>query len=300
MKGLFCNKKRLFYSNKTLTLHGLKTVIKYFTVLVMLSLIFISCDGFEKLVKSSDYELKLKKAQEFYGKGNYVKALQLYMELLPIFKGTDKAEEIYYYYTYCNYYQNDFSLSQYHFKDYCRQFPGGLHVEECYFMSAYCYYLSSPNYKLDQTDTKAAIKEFQAFVDEFPESKRIDTCNILIDNLRYKLENKEYELIKQYFKLGEYFNGYKAVITSAKNFMKEYPDSKFVEEMYYLVINSYYLQAINSIPSKKLERLNGGIETYLKFVDLYPKSTFLSKAESVYSSCVHVKENITNKKKDGL
>ncbi len=285
MEGLFCG-------NIFLTLHSLKTIIKYFSILTIIGLIFISCDGFEKLVKSSDYELKLKKAQEYYGKGNYIKALQLYEELILIFKGSEKAEEIYYYIAYCNYYQNDFSLSQYHFKNYCRQFPSGGHVEECYFLNAYCYYLSSPNYKLDQSDTKAAIKEFQSFIDEYPDSKRIDTCNLLIDNLRYKLENKDYDLTKQYFKLSDY----KAAIASSKSFMKEFPGSKFVEELYYLIIDSYYLLAINSISTKKMERLNGAIENYLKFVDLYPQSSFKGKAESVYTSCVEVKDNIIKKK----
>ena len=156
-------------------------------------------------------------------------------------------------------------------------------------MNAYCYYLNSPYYTLDQTDTKSAIKEFQAFIDNFPESSRIDTCNVLVDKLRQKLENKDYDIMKQYFKLSDY----KATITSSKNFIKEFPDSKHVEESYYLMIDSYYLLAINSIPSKKLERLDGAIDNYLKFVDLYPQSKYLDKVEAVYTSCKQVKENIT-------
>lgn len=274
----------------------MKIISKYFVICIIAVLTLTSCDGFDKLVKSSDYELKLQKAQEYYKKENYIKALQLYEELIPIFKSTTKAEEIYYYYTYCNFYQHDYSLAQYHFKNYTRQFPNGSHVEECYFMNAYCYYLSSPNYKLDQTDTKAAIKEFQSFIDDYPESTRIDTCNKLVAQLRYKLEDKDYALTKQYYKLSDY----KATISATKSFMKEFSDSKYVEELYYLMIDSYYLLAINSIPAKKIERLDGAIENYLKFVDLYPKSSYLSKAQSVYSSSLNEKDNILKKKKDGF
>lgn len=262
----------------------MKNKIKYLLLLLPVILL-ISCNGYNKLLKSSNYELKLQRAGEYYAKENYIKASQLYDELLPIYKGSEKAEEIYYYVAYCNYYQNDFMLAQYHFKNFTRQFPGSKHTEECYYMNAYCFYLSSPNYKLDQTDTKNSIKEFQSFIDAYPESKRIDTCNILVDNLRYKLENKDYDLIKQYFKLSDY----KAVIASTKNFFKEFPDSKYVEEMYYLTIDSFYLLALNSIPAKKEERLDGAIEYYLKFVDLYPKSNYLNKAESIYTSAVQVK-----------
>jgi outer membrane protein assembly factor BamD len=278
----------------------LKKTLQRFTVFTI-CLFLVSCDGFNKLTKSSDYELKLTRAHEYYKKENYVKAAQLYEELIPIFKGTPKAEEIYYYYSYTEYYQGDFSLAQYHFKNFVRQFPASTHSEECYFMNAYCYYLNSPYYTLDQTDTKSAIKEFQSFVDAFPESNRIDSCNKLIDVLRQKLENKDYDQVKQYFRLREYqVENLKASITSGKNFLKEFPDSKYVEEVYYIVINSYYLLALNSIPAKKLERLDAAIETYLKFVDLYPKSEFLAKAESVYSSSMQVKENITKKENNGF
>jgi outer membrane protein assembly factor BamD len=277
-----------------LSLLKLNSLYKFFFLLAAVAL--VSCDGFNRLVKSSDYELKLKRADEYYAKENYVKATQLYMELLPIYKGTPTAEEIYYHYTYCNYNQGDYGLAQYYFKDFVRQFPASVHAEECYFMNAYCYFLNSPHYTLDQTDTKSAIKEFQSFVDAWPESARIDTCNSLIDKLRSKLEKKDYDIVKQYFRLTQY----KAAITAAELLIKEFPESNYVEEMYYLMVDSYYLLASNSIPSKKMERLNGAIETYLKFVDLYPKSNYLGRAEDVYSSCTKLKEDLIKKEKNGF
>ncbi len=285
---------------KYLFLQALKQSLKYILLIISFFFVITSCDRFNKLLKSSDYELKLKRAEEYYKKENYIKAEQLYSELIPIFKGSEKAEEIYYYFSYCNFYMGDYLLAQYHFKNFTRQFPVSKHTEECFFMNAYCYYISSPYYSLDQTDTKNAVKEFQAFADEYPESSRIDTCNKMIDKLRYKLEHKDYDQIKQYFDLADYFNDYKAVITSSKNFIKEFPDSRYVEEIHYLIIDSYYLMAIKSVPSKKVERLDGAIENYLKFVDLYPKSEYLGRAENVYSSCLKEKEDILKKQKNGF
>ncbi len=250
--------------------------------------IITSCDKFNKLLKSTDYDLKLTKAKEFYDKGAYVKSVQLYEELIPIVKGTDKAAEVYYYYTWSEHNLGDYLLSQYHFKSYTRQYPNAPHVEECHFMSAYCYFLNSPNYKLDQTYTKNAIKEFQSFIDQYPESKRIDTCNVLIDQLRLKLEKKDYEIIKQYYKLSDW----KAAIVAVKIYLKEYPTSAYNEELYYTMIDSYYLLAINSVYSKKEERLNGAIENYVKFLDLYPKSSYISRAENIYTSCKKLKEKL--------
>lgn len=258
-------------------------------LLLLLSGLFLaSCDRYNKLLKSSDYEMKYTKAKEYYDKGYYIRSSQLYEELIPVVKGTDRAEEVYYYYTWSEYYLGDHILSQYHFKNYTRQFPNGRHVEECYYMNAYCYFLNSPNYKLDQTYTKNAIKEFQAFIDIYPESAKIDTCNLLIDQLRQKLERKDYEIIKQYYKLSDW----KATIVATKNFIKEYPSSNYNDEMYYLMIDSYYTLAVNSVYSKKEERLNGAIENYVKFLDLYPKSSYLSRSESIYNSSKRLKENL--------
>ena len=260
-------------------------------IILVLSLFLANCDGYNKLLKSTNYELKLEKAQQYYKKGNYIKATALFEELIPVYKGTDKAEEIYYYFSYCNYYQGDYGLSQYHFKNYYRSFPAGKHAEECLFMNAYCYYLSSPVYKLDQTDTKNAMAELQNFIDMYPESSRIDSCNKINDVLRGKLEKKERDITNQYFNIGDY----KAAIASCNNFLKDFPESRYIDEMIFTTVDSYYLLAINSLESKKLERLNLAMESYLKLVDLYPKSNYAQKAEAIYESCLKIKSNINLK-----
>lgn len=252
----------------------------------MLGIVVCSCDNFNKLLKSTNYELKLSKAKEYYDKEQYIKSSQLYEELIPMVKGTDKAEEVYYYYTWSEYNLGDYILSQYHFKNFTRQFPVSKHTEECYFMNAYCYFLTSAPYRLDQTSTKNAIKEFQSFIDIYPESNRIDSCNKIIDKLHSKLEKKDYEIIKQYFKLDDW----KASIVATKNFIKEYPSSEYNDEMMFMMIESYYLLAVNSVSQKKMERIDGAIENYIKFIDLYPKSSYLSRAESIYTSCKRIKD----------
>ncbi len=68
--------------------------------------LFTSCSNqFNKVLKSTDYEFKLRKADEYYAKKKYKYAEQLYVELFSVFKGSDKFEELYYRYAYCSYYQ---------------------------------------------------------------------------------------------------------------------------------------------------------------------------------------------------
>ena len=51
-----------------------------------------SCNKYNKVYKSKDYEYKLKMADEYFAKKKYKIAQQLYEELFPVFKGTDNLK----------------------------------------------------------------------------------------------------------------------------------------------------------------------------------------------------------------
>ena len=237
---------------------------------------------FNKLVKSGDMEAKYAAAIKYFDKKDYTKALTLFEELMSVFKGTAKAEEVHYYFAYCNYNLNDFILAGYHFRNFVKQFPSSVHAEECAYMNAYCFYLSSPEFSLDQTDTKLAIKEFQRFTNQYPKSTRIADCNKILDKLRGKLERKSYENAMMYYNMLDY----KAAIVAFANHLKDFSDSKHAEELNYLIIKSYYLLALNSIETKKPERFKAAADAYIKFVDNYPKGVYLKEAEMIYTSAL--------------
>ena len=256
---------------------------KYTVVVLTVLLLFsLACSKFEKLLKSSDYELKYTKAVEYYNKQNYTNAFTLFEELIPVFKGTEKGEKVYYFYAMCNYLMGDYGLAAYHLKTFSRTFPSSEKAEECAFLNAYCYFLNSPKSSLDQQDTKTAIQEMQEFVNNYPGSTKIDSCNLIIDDLRKKLEKKNYDITKQYF----FLEDWKAAIAESINFIKDFPESKHSEEMHFMIVKSYFLLAKNSVEAKKLERLEKTRENYLKFVDLFPQSKYLSDAEGFYEESV--------------
>lgn len=237
---------------------------------------------FNKLVKSTDIDAKYAAAVKYFKKEDYTKALTLFEELMSVFRGTAKAEEVHYYYAYCNYNLDDYIVAGYHFRNFVKTFPGSIHTEECAYMNAYCFYLSSPTYSLDQVDTKLAIKEFQRFTNQYPKSTRIAECNTMLDKLRGKLERKSYENAMLYYNMVDY----KAAVVAFGNHTKDFPESKHVEELNYLTIKSYYLLALNSIESKKQERFKAAVDTYLKYVDTFPKGGYLKEAEMIYSSAL--------------
>lgn len=237
---------------------------------------------YNKLVKSTDIEAKYTAAIKYFDKEDYTRAITLFEELMSVYRGTARGEEVQYYYAYCNYNLEDFLVAGYQFRSYVKTFPGGKHTEECAYMNAYCFYLNSPEYSLDQIDTKLAIKEFQRFTNLYPKSSRIPECNDILDKMRAKLDRKSYENAMLYYNMSDY----RAAVVAFGNHLKEFPDTKRVEELNFLIIKSYYLLAANSIESKKQERYKSSVNAYIKFVDAFPKSEYLTSAESIYTSAL--------------
>lgn len=266
---------------------------KIVLILVVALTVFSGCNEYNKLMKSDDLQLKYDKAIEYYDAGDYGKAYPLLEELIIIYRGTSKSELLSYYYANCDFYGKDYTLASFRYKNFVDMFPMSQYAEECKFRSALCMYLNSPKYSLDQTSTYSAIQELQLFTSKYPKSNYIDSCNVLIDELRHKLEKKFYQNAKQYY----HTRAYKASITSFDNLLEDFPGSQYKEEAYFLRFMATYYLAINSVSKKKEERIEDSIKSYIKFVDSFPQSDFVKDAESTYESLMKEKKKFTENKK---
>jgi outer membrane protein assembly factor BamD len=252
-----------------------KNIIKPL-VIVLLGVFVASCSKFNKILKSPDTEKKYEAAMKYYKKKDYFRAGQLFDDLLIQFRGTQKAEEIYYYYTYCKYYQYEIPTAAFHFKNFYESYPNSKYAEECFFMYAYCNYIEAYPYNLDPTYTHKAIDVFQLFVNVYPQSKYVKRCNTLIDECRARLQKKAYEAAKLYYKIEDF----KAAYVSFKNLINDYPDldEERKEESEYLIITSAYKYAEQSINKKKTERYLEAVKAYTTYVEDYPEGKYLEKA----------------------
>lgn len=214
---------------------------------------------------------------QLYSEKDYSRALQLFDQLMGVMRATEKAQKIYYNQAYCYYYSKDYTMAAYYFKRFSSNFPNTREAEECTFMSAYCNCMNSPEYSLDQTTTHDAIKELQAFINTYPDSKRVPECNDLIDKMREKLEKKDYKIAQLYYRMEDYI----AAITSFNNILKDYPETQRKEEIMFLIFKCYFKYGIQSIDPRKAERLQRAFTAYNDFVTLYPSSQYLAEAKSM-------------------
>ncbi|MCT4615025.1 MAG: outer membrane protein assembly factor BamD [Marinifilaceae bacterium] len=238
-----------------------------------------SCSEYQKLLKSDDNELKFTKAKEYYNSEDYAKAATLFQEVAPVYRGTSKAETIAYYIAYCAYGQNDPFSAGHYFRSFLKTYPDSPFAEECLYMSAYCYYMESPKPRLDQTPTNDAIEAFQLYINRYPRSTRIEKCNTYIDEMQDKLVFKSYLTAKNYYDR-EY---YPSAIIALQNSIKDYPGSKYRENLMCMLLESKYKLAENSVIKKKRERYNLAKEEYYSFINEYKEGKFRKNADKMLS-----------------
>jgi len=127
-------------------------------------------------------------------------------------------------------------------------------------------------------------------MNRYPESPLVDSCNVLIKDLRGKLELKSFEKSNLYFKMEKY----RSAVIAFNSTLEEFPDTKFREKILFMIVKANYMFASNSIDKKKIERYEATIDSYLTFVDSFEKSNYLKTAESYYNSSIREIEKQNN------
>jgi len=264
--------------------------MKKIWIMLIFAILIQSCNKqtFQKILKNDDYELKYQKAKLYYETKKYSRALQLLEQLVPQEKGKARGEEVLYMYAMTNYKIKDYILAGYYFRLFTNTYPKSVYTEESMFLGAYCYYLDSPRSSLDQDPTEQAILEFELFLNKFGDGTKVDTTNTLIDELRYKLQEKSYEIAKLYYDIG-YFN---AASIAFENSLQDYPDSPFREEIIFYTMKSLYNYASNSVDIKKLDRLTKAQKKYKTYLKNFPDGKYIKEANRINEECTNKINNL--------
>jgi outer membrane protein assembly factor BamD len=257
-------------------------MIKKLLLFAIVVAIFVSCTEYQKLLKSTDPELKYTKAVEYFEKKDFMRATTLFDEVSSYFKGTDRSETLLNYLANSYVGQKDYYTAGEYFKTYVRTYPKGKYVQDSKYMVAYCSYLNSPEARLDQAITHEAIAAFQEFIDFFPENEKVPDAVKLMDELYNKLAYKELLNSQLYYNLGNYlWNNYESAVIAAANALKKYPTNKYREELSFIILESKYQQALQSYENKKSDRFNITIDEYYSFVSEFPDSKKRKLADKI-------------------
>jgi outer membrane protein assembly factor BamD len=253
---------------------------------LLLILAITSCGPFNKLEKSTNWEELYKGANDYYQAGEFNKAIILYDKVLPVIRGSEKAELADYNYADCHFKTKRYIEAAGYFSNFNRTYNRSPLAEEALFMNAYSLYLDSPDYNLDQQSSQEAVSAIQRFVTQFPGSASYERAMEMLVDLQGRFEEKAFQESNMYYRLKDgLYPGdfYRACIINFQNFAKDYPESDHNEELAYKLVEVSTGYAKNSLFVKKEERLNDALAFAATFYRRYPSSPFVGEVKKYES-----------------
>ena len=112
----------------------------------------------------------------------------------------------------------------------------------------------------------------------------------LVTEMTDRLVEKSFISARLYYDLGYY----KSAILALRNSIIDFPETKYREELMFLILKSSYLLADGSIPSKQRERYQTTVDEYYSFIGEFPEGTHSKEARRRYEASNKFLEN-TNK-----
>lgn len=257
--------------------------MRKFFLWILLAVTLSSCGEYQRILKSDNANEKLEYAKRAFENKKYVQAATVLEGIVTVFKGTEKAEESLYLLALCYYENKDYLTSGEYFKSYYTRYPKGKYTETARYLSGYGYYLDSPEPQLDQSGTIKAIEELQAFLEYFPKSDKVTQAQNAIFELQDKLTLKELQNATLYYNLGNYLgNNYESAVVVARNAIKNYPYSKYKEDLEFLILKSRYQEASQSVSEKKADRFRTVMDEYYSYINNYPDSPNREEADNIF------------------
>lgn len=258
--------------------------MRTFYFLTLLSFVFLSsCNEYQKVLKNEDVKAKYDLAEKYYNEGDFKRANRLFEQIAPRYVGKPQGERVMFFFADTYFYTEQYYLAGYQFERFIKSYPNSDKLQEAVFREAKSYYKLSPRYSLDQTDTDKALAKLQNFINTYPQSEFFAEANEMAQELTLKKQKKEYEIAKQFDKLGEF--NYPILVSSIKafnNFVTDNPGSIYREDAFFYRLKSEMTLANNSIITKQKERYREALKYYEALMKSYPDTKYKKEVDDFY------------------
>ena len=234
---------------------------------------------FETLLSSNDVDTKYKAAMELFNNGKYLKAGQLFESMAFLTDGTERDDTVRYYWALSNYRYKDFYTAESNFAKFIEKYPQSPFTSDARFMRIDCLYRTTYRWELDQTPTRNCLAIITEYLTEYPsDGPHVEACVKMIDDLRDRLDRKEFENARLYYKLEDYL----AARVALRNVLKDNADNAYREDILYYTAMASYHYARMSVPAKQKERYLVFVDDYLNFIGEYGESKYRRELDAMY------------------
>lgn len=198
-------------------------VILIVMFLILTLMLSYGCGGKKVLSNYSASEL-FQLGKEQYDQNKYLKSLQYFQTIVYNYPGENIVDSAQYYLALSYFGNEEFELAQVEFNRLALNYPASVYFTHSLFMKAVCFYESTPKHPgLDQSELFKAIKQFEDFIIDYPESDVVgDARNYLLMS-KNRLAEKYYNNAIVYVNIG----AYQAAERYYQKVVDEYTESEF-------------------------------------------------------------------------
>lgn len=254
-----------------------------FLILIILTLLLAACGEYNKVLKSTDPELKYTYAKKYFDEKKYGRTTTLLEEIQTSFAGRAKEQEILYLMAQAYFYDKDYITATSKYTRYFTKFPKGDYAESARFNAAYGLFLDSADIRLDQTATIRALEGFQSFLEYYPQSDKARQAEQLMLQMQSRLAEKELNAAKLYYNLGFFMgNNYESCVVTAKEALKNYNFPPYGEEFQILIVRSKFDEAELSTDERKPVRYRNVMDEHYNYMNMYPEGKYVEESTKYY------------------
>lgn len=253
-------------------------LIRTVTILVLVLLALTSCRNEELIRPGDSLEVAYDKAMNQFENEDYSEAARAFETVVSIGRGTDIGQDAQFYLAESYFLQNRYLLAASEYSRYIQFHPNSERRQRAEFNEALSYYHLSPRYRLDQSYTNTAIERFRLFMARYPDSELREEAAEYIVELRSKLAHRDYNAAEFYMRISRYNSAaiYFGLV------IDNYPETDWAELALVRQIEAYVIYAENSVVQRQEERFRSALESYNRYLQLFPRGENRSRAEDLY------------------
>lgn len=198
-------------------------------------MVWYSCAGSRADGKGEDVGSHFDRGMEFYEKGKYVRAKEIFENVLIRGRHTDLGDDAQFYLAQSYFRNKEYLMAISEYERLVRQMSYSPYVEESRFRICESYASLSPEYYHDQAYTVRAIERFQEFIEDYPNSEYREQSVESIRTLRAKMAEKLYESAILYVKMEEYASA----ILYLEQLLESYYDTEIADHARVKMVQAY-------------------------------------------------------------
>lgn len=258
-----------------------------FLIIALLTLLLAACGEYNKVLKSTDPELKYTYAKKYFDEKKYGRTTTLLEEIQTSFAGRAKEQEILFLLAQAYFYDKDYISASSRYTRYFNKFPKGDYAEAAKFNAAYGMFLDSADIRLDQSSTVRSLEGFQSFLEYYPQSDKAKEAEGLMLEMQSRLAQKELNSARLYYNLGYFMgNNYESCVVTAKEALKNYNFPPFGEEFQILIVRSKFDEAELSYDEKKPVRYRNVMDEHFNYMNMYPEGKYVRESTKYYKKAL--------------